>query len=200
MLRIALTGGIASGKSTVARLFEDLGAPVVRTDEISRQVVRPGSEGLRTVVATFGEDMLDAYGKLDRGKVRRLIFSDEHRRKDLESILHPLIAEEVARQLGKLEAAGEAYAIVEIPLLVETDTAARYDRILVVDCDPAIQLQRLRRRDHVDADNAKAALAAQVSREQRLAIADDVIDNSNTSMDDLRNAVQSLHETYTASK
>ena len=200
MLRIALTGGIASGKSTVADLFEKLGASVIRTDEISREMVSPGSDGLQAIVDTFGAEILDKSGELDRERLRRLVFSDEARRKELEAILHPMIQQEVNRRLQSHEAEDDTYAIVEIPLLAETGGAGRYDRVLVVDCDPSVQLARLRKRDDVDEQDARAALAAQASREERLAIADDIIDNNRATLAELEEVVRSLHKRYTAGK
>ncbi|MDX1443609.1 MAG: dephospho-CoA kinase [Gammaproteobacteria bacterium] len=196
MLRIALTGGIASGKSTVAELFETLGVPVIHTDQVARDVVAPGSEGLQSVVNAFGEVILDETGNLDRKALRQRIFTDPSARKTLESILHPLIHDHVESELQAAEHAGHDYAIVEIPLLAETGAAEKYDRVLVVDCSETEQRRRLMERDQVSEDDADAALASQASREERLALADDVIDNTDRPIESLADAVRELDGVY----
>lgn len=196
MLRVALTGGIASGKSTVAELFETLGVPVIHTDQVARDVVAPGSEGLQSVVKAFGEVILDETGNLDRKALRQRIFADPSARKTLESILHPLIHEHVESELQAAEQTGHDYAIVEIPLLAETGAAEKYDRVLVVDCSETEQRRRLMARDQVSEDDADAALASQASREERLALADDVIDNTDRPIESLADAVRDLDGVY----
>lgn len=195
MLRIALTGGIASGKSTVAGLFEKLGVPVIHTDKLARKVVEPGSAGLDRITAVFGSDILTPEGSLDRRQLRELVFADASRRNELEEILHPLIRKEMEAELASLPS-GTPYAIVEIPLLAETGEADSYDRVLVVDCEESVQRERLMSRDEVDEQAADDALNSQASREERLAMADDVIDNSSLSLDELTRRVMSLHEKY----
>jgi dephospho-CoA kinase len=191
-LLVALTGGIASGKSAVAEIFASLGVPVLDTDQISRAVVEPGSPVLTTLVAEFGADILDAAGRLDRSRMRERVFKDPDQRKRLESITHPAIREELVR-LSK--AAGGDYQIHVIPLLIESGRADAYDRVLVVDCPQEDQLRRLMARDGSDLEQAQRILAAQVTREQRLAVADDVIVNTGT-LDDLHRFVQTLHRNY----
>ena len=197
-LRIGLTGGIASGKSTVEQRFKELGVPVINADDSSRAVVARGSPGLAAVVERFGAGILTAQGELDRRELRSLIFSDAGRRKELEAILHPLIRSDMARQTS--QAAGP-YVVLSIPLLVEGDARGqgdardRYDRVLVVDADESLQLARLMTRDAVSEAEARASVAAQASRAARLAAADDVIVNSGT-VADLRHAVDLLHRRY----
>lgn len=191
-LRIGLTGGIASGKSTVEQRFTELGIPVINADDSSRAVVARGQPGLAAVTARFGSGVLTAEGELDRRALRSLIFSDEARRKELEAILHPLIR---ADMLRRAEQAAGPYVVLSIPLLVESNARGRVDRILVVDADESLQLARLMSRDGVSEAEARATLAAQASRAARLAAADDVIVNSGT-VAELRQAVDRLHRRY----
>lgn len=193
-LRIGLTGGIASGKSTVADIFRSLGVPVIDADRISRQVVEPGTAGLAAVVKRFGEDMLDADGRLDRAALRRKIYADEGARRDLETILHPLIR---ATMDAEAAIAPGPYVVMDIPLLVEGGRIDQVDRVLVIDVDEATQVARVVRRDGVPESQARAILAAQASREQRLRAADDVIRNDRP-LPELRPAVESLHRRYLA--
>ena len=176
-LIVGLTGGIASGKSAVAEEFAALGIPVLDTDEIAREVVAPGSAGLARVVERFGPGVLDESGALDRAALRSRIFADEQDRRDLEAIVHPLVVETLSQRAA---AAGGPYQIHVVPLLIETGLAERMDRVLVVDCEPAVQLERLLHRDGGDRAQAERILAAQANREQRLAAAHDVIANLST--------------------
>jgi dephospho-CoA kinase len=191
-LRIGLTGGIASGKSTVAERFVELGIPVINADEVARTVVAPGQPGLAAVVGAFGATVLDENGGLDRRALRNVIFSDAARRKELEQILHPLIQAEMERRAAAVTG---PYLVMEIPLLIEGGKLDRVDRILVVDVDEAIQLERVMARDASSADEARAILSAQASRAQRLSAADDVLVNGG-SVADLRRAVENLHARY----
>ncbi|MGH8178573.1 MAG: dephospho-CoA kinase [Steroidobacter sp.] len=191
-LLIALTGGIASGKSAVAEIFAGLGIPVLDTDQIARDVVEPGTAGLAKLVAEFGGDILDASGRLDRFRMRERVFKDPVQRKRLEAITHPAIREELARRSNE---AGGDYQIHVIPLLAEGGRADVYDRVLVVDCPQEDQLRRLMARDRTHPEQARRILAAQATREQRLSIADDVIVNTGT-LDDLRRFVETLHRNY----
>lgn len=191
-LRIGLTGGIASGKSTVAQRFVELGVPVIDADESSRLVVAPGQPGLAAVVTKFGKGVLTANGELDRRALRDLIFSDPYARRDLEAILHPLIRADMER---RAEAAAGSYIVMAIPLLVEGGSRNHLDRILVVDVEQSIQLERLIARDFISLDQARAILAAQASRASRLKAADDVLINAGT-VTQLRHAVDRLHERY----
>ena len=191
-IRIGLTGGIASGKSLVAEEFAALGVPVIDTDVLARDVVRPGSPALERVAAEFGADVIDAGGALDRARLRELVFGDARRRRRLEALLHPAIVAEMDRRAAESTA---PYVLLVIPLLVETGFEGRVDRVLVVDCPEAVQLERLMARDGESAASAQCMLAAQASRSERLAAADDVIDNSG-SREAARANVAALHERY----
>ena len=190
--RVALTGGIASGKSTVAGLFAALGVPVIDTDVIARQVVEPGQPALAQVIAAFGTGVLDASGGLDRRRMRERIFADPGARHRLEAILHPVIRAEMARQ--SVAAAGP-YQVLVIPLLTEGGRRDHVDRVLLVDVPEELQVRRLVTRDGVSHEQAQASLNAQATRAARLALADDVIHNT-ADVDELRNAVVALDEKY----
>lgn len=192
MLRLALTGGIASGKTTVCNLFATVGIPVVDADLIARQLVEPGSEGLAALVKHFGSAILDNAGHLDRALLRKRVFADVQERNKLDTILHPLIYAAIDVEVANLRG---SYCLIAIPLLVETGKAQHFDRILVVDCPEQLQLQRLLARDNIDSALAIAMLASQASRKQRLAIADDIIDNSGSAAQ-LAEQVKSLHNSY----
>ncbi len=193
MLRIGLTGGIASGKSAAAAVFAELGVPVIDSDVIAREVVAPGSPGFAAIRARFGEGVLQADGQLDRRALRAQVFADPTARRELEALTHPLIRERMAAQSA---AAGGPYQIHAIPLLVEGGARRPgIDRVLVIDCPEEIQVQRVMARDRVDEAGALAVLAAQASRAQRLAAADDVIVNDQ-GLETLREAVVTLHQRY----
>jgi dephospho-CoA kinase len=174
LLRVGLTGGIASGKSTVATLFAERGATVLDTDRISREVVAAGMPALGALVSALGGGILASDGSLDRAALRRRIFSDEAARLKVESILHPEIMAELDRRSKR---APGPYQLFVIPLLVERGYERAVDRVLVVDCEEETQIARLVARDGETRENALAMLATQASREQRLAAADDVIEN-----------------------
>jgi len=192
--RVGLTGGIASGKSAVAAAFERLGAPVIDTDALAREVVLPNSSGLAAVVARFGPGVLQADGTLNRRALRDLIFADMAARRDLEGLLHPRIHALLAERVAAIQ---YPYCLLAIPLLVEGNGRIPVDRVLVVDCPVDTQLARLLQRDGETVSGARAILAAQATREARLARADDVIDNSGP-LDSLDAAVRTLHEQYLA--
>jgi dephospho-CoA kinase len=192
--RIGLTGGIACGKTTVANLFAALGVTIVDTDLLAREVVAPGSALLPKIAEHFGPEVLQKDGSLDRARLRARVFENPAERLWLEQLTHPAIR---ALTDQRCEEATGKYVIVAIPLLVETAGADRFDRVLVVDCDPQIQLARLQARDGSTREAAAKMLAAQVTREQRLAVADDVITN-NGDIAALRDQVEKLHRTYTA--
>jgi dephospho-CoA kinase len=192
-LRIGLTGGIASGKSTVTQRFGELSVPVIDADVASRSVVEPGKPGLAQVVQRFGGGVLDADGRLDRRALRDLIFKDSSLRQALDAILHPLIRAEMEREAAQAKG---PYVVMAIPLLVEGGGAGkRADRVLVVDADETLQIQRLRARDGSSVEQARAILASQANRAARLAAADDVLLNTGT-VAELRQAVDRLHEQY----
>lgn len=192
MLRIGLTGGIGSGKSTVCRLFAELGVPVIDTDTIAHQLVAPGQPALKQVESVFGSDILDQEGRLDRGLLRERVFRDENLRKQLEAILHPLIR---SRMQEQLEAINAAYVIIAIPLLLEKGWQTEVNRILVVDADEGLQLERTVRRDRVPVEIVRQIMQAQVSREYRLEAANDIIHNDGE-LTALRKQVEQLHKRY----
>jgi dephospho-CoA kinase len=192
---IGVTGGVASGKSEVTRRFEALGIVVADADVAAREAVAFGSVGLAAVVEAFGTSVLGPDGSLDRAAMRRRVFGDEMARRQLESIVHPLVRAQLQREC---EAASGAYALAAIPLLAEGGGRRAYpwlQRILVVDVPVAVQQSRLMLRDGIDADLANSMVAAQASREQRLAIADDVIVNDG-SIDELQRHVEHLDRRY----
>jgi dephospho-CoA kinase len=192
-LRIGLTGGIASGKSTVTQRFSELGVPVIDADLASRAVVEPGTSGLRQVVEQFGPDVLFPDGSLNRAALRDLIFKEPQKRKELEAVLHPLIRNYMEQRATEVVS---PYLIMAIPLLIEGGSPRkRVDRILVVDVDAATQIRRLLARDGSSTEQARAILASQTSREARLAAADDVLINDGT-VTDLRQAVDRQHQQY----
>ena len=195
MLRVGLTGGIASGKSAAAAVFAALGVPILDSDLIAREVVAPGSPGLAAIRARFGESVLQADGQLDRRALRALVFADPAARRDLEAITHPRIRQ---RMTELAATAGGPYQVHAIPLLVEGGARrAGLDRVLVIDCPEEVQVARVMARDGVDEAGARAVLAAQASRAQRLAAADDVIVNDQ-GLEALRGAVTALHQRYLA--
>lgn len=190
---VGLTGGIGSGKSTVAELFAKLGVHVIDTDEIAHELTRPGGEAIAPIRVAFGAEVIAQDGSLDRARMRRLVFRDVQARKRLEAILHPLIRAESNR---RVEGAASPYAILVIPLLVEGGVdRSRIGRVLVVDCPEAGQLERAMRRSSLPEAEVRAILASQATREQRLAAADDVIDNSGAP-GALEGQISRLHEKY----
>ncbi len=194
MLLIGMTGGIGVGKSTVTRFFRELGTPVIDADEVARQIVQPGSESLNEIISAFGPDILDQNGELDRARLREIIFSNAQKRHLLEGILHPRILEEMRRQAAQLSA---PYCILSIPLLVETGHTGIVDRILVIDVPEEVQRQRAMQRDNLTARAYQAITMAQASREDRLAVANDVITNDG-SLEALQQQVEALHRKYLA--
>lgn len=192
---IGLTGGIGSGKSAAADEFARLGATLVDTDAIAHALTAPGGAAIDAVRTVFGDACIDASGAMDRAKVRARVFADPSARRRLEDILHPLIRQE---STARVAAAAGAYVVLVVPLLIESaDYRSRVDRVLVVDCPVELQLARVRARSGLSDDEARRIIAAQVSRETRLAAADDVIDNSGT-LETLYAQVQRLHQRYLA--
>jgi dephospho-CoA kinase len=191
--RVGLTGGIGSGKSTVAELFSELGVTVIDADQLAHQLTAPGGKAIEPIRAKFGPEYIEPLGALDRARMRERIFSDAAAKKALESILHPMIRVETDR---RAEQAKSEYVILMIPLLVETgDPHARCDRVLVVDCPESLQIERTMARSSLARDAVEAIMTAQVSRAERLRRADDVIDNSGTP-ESLRPQVEKLHASY----
>lgn len=195
MFKVGLTGGIASGKTAVADVLAELGATVIDTDVIARQVVAPGEPGLNKIVGHFGTDVLAADGTLDRGKLRELVFADSNRKQRLETILHPLIRERTLTAADQAAAEGCPYLVIVVPLLVETDFGELVDRVLVIDTDVELQRQRLMARDSISTTAADNIIGQQASREQRLQAADDVLEN-NGDLQDLRARAAALHAHY----
>ena len=191
---VALTGGIASGKSSVSALFEKLGVPVIDMDLIARELVEPGQPLLSSIIAAFGQELLDGLGRLRRRELRQLIFADPGKRKALEDLLHPRIIEESRR---RIEAVDAPYCVLVIPLLTESGGQGGADRVLVVDAPAEVRMARIMQRDDVTREQAEAALAAQASDAERRALADDVIDNSGD-LASLEARVAQLHRYYLA--
>lgn len=192
MLIVGLTGGIGSGKTTVADLFADLGIALVDADQISREVVLPGSPALGRIAERFGKEILTSNGELDRRQLRKIVFSSPEQKLWLEQQLHPLINELIRTRLGATQS---PYCILVSPLLLETSQAELVDRILVIDVPVAVQLQRTVERDSSDEETIQAIIDSQIDRESRLARADDVLDN-NLPLDSLPERVQVLHQNY----
>jgi dephospho-CoA kinase len=192
---VGLTGGIGSGKSAAAEEFARLGATVVDTDLIAHELTGPGGAAIAEVRRLFGEAYIDARGAMDRAKVRARVFVEPAARRRLEALLHPMIREESERRLA---AASGPYAVLVVPLLIESaDYRSRVQRVLVVDCAEDVRIRRVVARSAMTETEVRRVIAAQVSRADRLAAADDVIDNSG-SLDALRERVQVLHREYLA--
>ena len=192
VLRVGLTGGIASGKTTVARLFAALGVPIIDTDVLSREVTAPGTPLLHRIAERFGGTFITADGSLDRRALRDIVFADPRARADLEALTHPAILQAMEQRSA---AAGGPYQVLAIPLLVEQRLAPLVDRVLVADCDEALQIRRLQARDGSTVDQARAVLAAQVSRAARVQAADDLITNDGD-LQSLRVQVEHHHSRY----
>lgn len=192
MLKIGLTGGIASGKSTVCRLFSQYGIPIIDADVIARQLVEPKQEAYHEIVRTFGNDVCLPNGQINRQYLRKLIFSDDGAKHQLEMILHPRIRLQLFQRSHALNT---PYCILAIPLLIEAEMMELVDRVLLIDIDLALQLTRLCERDNILVDDAQLIINSQVSRQQRLACADDVITNNNGT-ENLKKQVANLHKKY----
>lgn len=194
MLRVGLTGGIGSGKSTVADLFAALGVTVIDADDISRQLVKPGSAALQEIITHFGQAVLTADGTLDRAALRERVFADPAERAQLEAILHPRVRKEMERQVLR---ANGAYVLLVIPLLFESGLRNLVDRVLVVDADVPSQIRRVQTRSGLREEEVRKILAAQIGPAERRALADDVIEN-NADRAHLEREVARLHAHYLA--
>lgn len=194
MLRIGLTGGIGSGKSTAASLFRVRGVPVIDTDEIAHALMEPGQEGHEAVARSFGADVLDNQGRIDRHRLRERVFADADERRRLEAILHPRIRASVRAKLEQTEA---PYVVVVVPLLIEAGFTDLVDRILVVDAGENLQIDRTRTRSGLSETEIRQIMAAQVSRAQRLQQAHDVIEN-NGDRKKLEAEVERMHQWYSS--
>lgn len=192
MLVIGLTGGIGSGKSTVASIFAEFQIPIIDTDVIAHQLVRPGQTALNEIIEAFGKDILLPNKELDRRKLATITFADATTRHKLEQILHPKIRREVEKQLANTHA---SYAIIVVPLLAEKGKYDFIDRVLVIDCDETQQITRTMQRDERSKNQIQAIMQSQASRRQRNAIADDIIKNTGN-IDALVREVEKLHQFY----
>jgi len=192
MFIVGLTGGISSGKSAVSDLFAQHGITIVDADLVAREVVEPGTKALAAIIEHFGENILQTDNSLDRATLRQRIFDHPEEKQWLEELLHPLIREQMA---ADLTAADSPYAILSAPLLIEGGLYQRCDRVLVVDVSEQLQISRTIARDNNDEQQVKSIIASQISREQRLQKAHDIIDNSG-SLEDLQQQVETLHQQY----
>lgn len=196
-VRIGLTGGIGSGKSTVLAMLQDRGAAAVDADAISRAATAPGGRAIASIAQRFGADFITADGALDRAKMRERAYAHPEARRELEQIIHPLVGEEIGRQVDAALAAGARCIVFDIPLLVESGRWRRdVDRVLVVDCEPETQVARVTARSGLGPDEVRAIIAAQAPRGLRLAAADLVICNERLSLEALRNEVEQAARTF----
>ena len=191
---VVLTGGIASGKTAVSDLFAQRGVPVIDTDRIAHEIVEPGRPALKRIAEAFGQEFLGSDGRLDRKKMRNAIFSSPQQKNRLESILHPAIASEVDQLVSQID---EPWCILVVPLLAATRLFSWIDRVLVVDVEESVQIERVIARDNISQKQAQSILDAQTSRRQRLAMANDILDNSG-SLAQLEIKVDKLYHKYTA--
>ncbi|MGA8259059.1 MAG: dephospho-CoA kinase [Arenicellales bacterium] len=197
MLKIGLTGGIGSGKTEVSGRFEALGAPVIDTDVLAREVVEPGEPALGRLVEAFGDEILQADGGLDRHRLRQRAFADPAAKQRLEAILHPAIRERLRVRLERLEQEGAPYCVIVVPLLVETDFHEMVDRVLVVEAERELRVQRVMSRAGMEKVDVERIMDTQATAEQRLGVAHDVIHNDGT-LNELRAKVDRLHAKYLA--
>lgn len=196
-LRIGLTGGIGSGKSTVLALLAQLGAAAIDADAISRATTAAGGAAIAAIAETFGPEFISPGGALDRERMRERAYGDPQARRDLEAIIHPLVGAESARQVEAALAAGVPCIVFDIPLLVESGRwRSQVDKVLVVDCSPETQVQRVVERSGLAPDAVRAIMAAQATRAQRLAAADIVICNENITLDQLRDKVVQVARSF----
>jgi len=193
MLIIGLTGGIGCGKSTVAELFQQHHIPVIDADKVAHEIVQPGLPVLKKITQEFGQNLLLEDGSLDRAALSKLVFADATKLKALEAIMHPHIRDEMS---ARIQAQNSPYCLSMIPLLIETGQHQSVDRVLVVDCSPETQKRRVIKRDQISLQQVELILNFQCSRQQRLDIADDVLNNDTDEIDSLQKEVESLHKFY----
>ncbi|OQX01598.1 MAG: dephospho-CoA kinase [Thiothrix lacustris] len=195
MLKIGLTGGIGCGKSTAVKRFRDLGIPIVDADIVAREVVQAGQPALQAIAELFGDAALLADGSLNRAWLRQTVFNDTARLQQLEAILHPRIREAIVRDMTAAMAAGSPYVVVDVPLLFEKHYDTLFDRVLVIDCLPAQQHERVSQRDGSTIELVESIMQRQIPRDERLFQADDIIENVG-SLADFNNKVDTLHHKY----
>tara|TARA_B100001769_G_C22048753_1_gene563730 strand:+ start:32 stop:634 length:603 start_codon:yes stop_codon:yes gene_type:complete len=192
--KIGLTGGIASGKTTVSDYFENIGTQVIDADEISHDVTKPDGSAFKDIISSFGPDILDENGWINRKKMRSIIFDDVSKKKMLEKIIHPKVRKEMLKAINQ---SNDHYLIISVPLLVETGMNQMMDRTLVVDCSESTQIERLMDRDKITFDEAKSIMANQAIRSDRQRFADDLIVNEkNVTLKELEKQVFDLHKRY----
>jgi dephospho-CoA kinase len=193
-LKIGLTGGIASGKTIISDYFKALGIPIIDADVISHEVTKPNGSAFEEIISSFGSNILDESGLINRKKMRSIIFDDASKKEILEGIIHPKVREEMFNLVSQ---SNDHYLILSVPLLIETGMNKMMDRILVVDCSVETQIERLIQRDKINLDEAKSILRNQTNRSTRLKVADDLIVNEkNVTLTDLKKEVFKLHRIY----
>jgi dephospho-CoA kinase len=193
VLKVGLTGGIGCGKTTVSQLFAERGVPIIDADIIAHDLVKLGQPALQEIANFFGKSILLADGSLNRAELRNRVFSNPREKTMLENILHPLIFADMQNKIDKLKT---PYCIASIPLLFETGMCDFVDRVLVIDCPEDLQITRVKQRDNLTEERIKTIIASQVSREFRLANADEVLDNSTNNRNELAQQVETLHNSY----
>ncbi|WP_415879767.1 dephospho-CoA kinase [Methylomonas sp. TEB] len=193
MLKIGLTGGIGSGKSTVCRLFAEFGVPIVDADLIARQLVEPGQPALSMIARSFGQQMLNQDGSLNRARLRDAVFTDADKKRELDGIMHPLVYGKIAEDVRELTA---DYCIIAVPLLLESKNPYVVDRVLLIDCPVDLQIARVTARDKLTRQQVQAIIDSQMSRPERLSKADDVIENI-AGPEQLAEQIKRLHNSYT---
>ena len=189
---VGLTGGIGSGKSAAANFFQNEGITIIDADDLSREVIEEGTPGFASIVEYFGSKIIDSDGSINREHLRKEVFDDDKKKKLLESIIHPLVRELMVK---KIAASKSPYSIVMVPLIFETNSMSNYDRILVIDCDPKIQLERAMLRDNNSKAQIKKIMDSQCSREERISIANDIIPNNDT-LENLKIRSIAMHKFY----
>lgn len=192
MVKIGLTGGIGSGKSTATKYFSKLGIPIIDADEISHELTRPGSVIYKKIIKRFGEEILGKNRQIDRKKLSKMIFSDEKKRLWLENTIHPCVRKQINKTIKLLKT---PYCIIDVPLLFETKFPPKIDRILAIDCPKNTQIQRVRKRSQCSINHAKAIIDTQINRKERLLRANDIICNTKSLLE-LKKMVKRMHEYY----
>ena len=193
-IKIGLTGGIASGKTTVSNFFKKLGIQVIDADVISHEVTKPDGSAFKEIMSSFGSNILNENGLIDRNKMRTIIFNNQNKKEELEGIIHPKVREEMLKLISQ---SNDHYLIISVPLLVETGMDQMLDRTLVVDCSEETQIDRLMHRDKITFQEAQSILINQANRSARLKVADDLILNEkNVNLSELEKEVLELHKRY----